>query len=168
MRSRMWGAALAVVVAGLASVPAVAAGERGVPECTNAELVAAYHRLGAATSHRYGRIALTNKSDHACSTRGYGGLSYVGGGDGTQIGAPAEREAGRVRSLVVQPGAKVVSRVTETSAGAYGRRQCRPAHVDGFRVYIPDETHSQYIKHPTTGCRNEEVHLLSHRAYRRP
>ena len=38
--------------------------------------------------------------------------------------------------------------------------------MDGFRVYLPDETRSQFVKHPTTGCRNRHIHLLTHRAYR--
>lgn len=171
---RMLGAAGLVVAglvvpsgAGAGAETAVAAAAAVVP-CTNAELRASYHRTDAAMSHRYGRIVLKNVSDHACRTGGYGGLSYVGGGDGTQIGAPADREPGRVRSIVVRPGQKVVSRVAETDATAYPRRKCRPAHVDGFRVYLPNETRSQYVEHPTTGCRRDRVHLLSHKPYRRP
>jgi len=152
----------------LSGLPAGAARAGGVAECTNAELVASYHRGGAAMSHLYGRIVLTNTSDHACGIRGYGGLSYVGHGDGTQIGAAAVRTPSRLRSLVVRPGARVVSPVVEISAGPYPRHRCRPAHVDGFRVYLPDETRSQYVPHPTTGCRNHKVHLLHHKAYRRP
>jgi hypothetical protein len=157
-------AVLAVLTAGL-GVPA-AATATAVAQCTNAELTASYHATDAATSHRFGRLVLRNVSDHACRTGGYGGLSYVGGGDGTQIGAPADREPGRVRSIVVDPGEKVVSRVSATVASVYPRRECRPAHVDGFRVYVPNETRSQFVAHPTTGCRNDEVHLLTHRAYR--
>lgn len=164
MGSKVWGAGAGLVVlAGLVSVPAPAV---AAVECSNAELVASYHGGGAAMSHRYGRIVLRNESDHACSIRGYGGLSYVGGGDGTQVGAPADRVPGRVRTVVVEPGERVVSRVVETEASAYPRHRCRPAHVDGFRVYVPDETASQYVAHPATGCRNPRVHLLSHRAYR--
>jgi hypothetical protein len=168
MRSTVSGAVLAVVLLGLTTAPAGADGARAVRECSNAELVASYHETGAGMSHTYGRIVLKNESDHPCSTRGYGGLSYVGHGDGTQIGAAATREKSRVRSIVVHPGQKVVSVVQETSASPFPRHRCRPAHVDGFRVYLPDETRSQYIAHPTTGCRNARVHLLSHRAYRRP
>jgi hypothetical protein len=167
MRSRMWGALAAVAVLALAGVPTMArAGD--VPECTNAELVASYHSTGAATSHRYGRIVLENRSDHACTTRGFGGLSYVGGGDGTQVGAAADRTPSRKPTLVVHPDEKVVSAVAATTTAAYSRRRCRPAHVDGFRVYLPDETRSQYVPHPTTGCRNPDIHMLAHRAYRRP
>ena len=37
--------------------------------------------------------------------------------------------------------------------------------VDGFRVYVPDETRSQFIEHKTIGCANPKVHLLEHKAY---
>ena len=163
---RLLGAA-GLVVAGLV-VPSGAGQAATVPACTNAELHASYRRTDAGMSHRYGRIVLKNVSDQACRTGGYGGLSYVGGGDGTQIGAAADRVPGRVRTIVVRPGQRVVSAVSETVASVYPRRECRPAHVDGFRVYIPNETRSQYVEHPTTGCRNDRVHLLSHKAYRRP
>jgi Domain of unknown function (DUF4232) len=159
--------AVGLVVAGV-GVPAGVASGVGVPACTNAELVASYRGGDAATSHRYGRIVLTNVSDRACVTCGYGGLSYVGGGDGTQVGAAADRTRSKVRELVVRPGRKVVSRVSETVAGVYPRRECRPAKVDGFRVYLPNETRSQFVAHRTTGCRDSGVHLISHRAYRRP
>jgi hypothetical protein len=162
--------AAALVVAGvLVAMPATAGTvDRAVRECSNAELTASYHASDAAMSHQYGRIVLTNTSDHACSTGGYGGLSYVGGGDGTQIGAPADRTKSKVRQLVVRPGERVVSPVVEVAAGAYGRHQCRPAKVEGFRIYLPNETRSQFIAHPTTGCRKDAVHLLSHKAFRRP
>lgn len=159
-------AVVGLVAAGL--VPGGVASAQGVPSCTNAELKASYHQTGAGMSHQYGRIVLRNVSNHACRTGGYGGLSYVGGGDGTQIGAPADREPGQVRSIVVRPGEKVFGPVSEADAGVYPRRECRPAHVDGFRVYIPNETRSQYIPHPTTGCRNHQVHLMSHKAFHAP
>jgi hypothetical protein len=160
--------ALAMGVMGTAGAQSATEPGRTVRQCTNAELAASYRAGDAATSHRYGRIVLRNVSGHACRTEGYGGLSYVGGGDGTQVGAAAERDPSTVRSVVVAPGQRVVSRVSETVAAAYPRRTCRPEHVDGFRVYLPDESRSQYVVHPTTGCRNHGVHLLSHRAYRRP
>jgi hypothetical protein len=161
-------AVLGVLVAGLVVPTASVAADAATPApCTNAELRASYHGTDAAMSHRYGKLVLTNISDHACRTGGYGGLSYVGGGDGTQIGAAADRVPGKVRSFVVHPGEKVVSAVSETDATVYPRRECRRAHVDGFRVYLPNETASQFIAHPTIGCRDERVHLLSHKAYRR-
>ncbi|WP_157343707.1 DUF4232 domain-containing protein [Nocardioides agri] len=158
---------MGLLVTGLASVPS-AAHAAPTPECTNAALVASYRGGDAATSHRYGRIVLRNTSDRACVVQGYGGLSYVGGDDGTQVGAAATRTPSRTPRVVLQPGQRVVSRVVETLAAPYPRHTCRPAHVDGFRVYLPDETRAQFVRHPTTGCRNPRIHLLEHAAYRRP
>lgn len=169
-----WVAALATTLALLVgSAPAGGVEARGrlarPPACTNADLTVSYRFLDAAMSHRYGRIRLTNTSDHACRTGGFGGVSYVGGGTGTQIGAPADRiRPRRWRIYTVQPGQRLVSLVVEVSADVYSRKQCRPADVDGFRVYVPNATKSQYVAHPTTGCRNDRIHLLSHNSYRRP
>jgi len=135
-------------------------------QCTNDDLTARYRGGDAATSHVYGRIVLKNTSDTACWVRGYGGLSYVGHGDGTQIGAAADRTPSKKPKTVLQPGDKVRSRVVETSTGPYDKKECKPRQVDGFRVYVPDETHSQFIAHETTGCANPDIHLLAHTAYR--
>jgi hypothetical protein len=136
------------------------------PQCTNDHLSASYRGGDAAMSHVYGRIVLRNTSDEACWVRGYGGLSYVGGGDGTQVGAAADRTPSKRPRTVLEPGDKVRSRVVETSYGPYPKKKCQPTEVDGFRVYLPDETRSQFIARPTTGCANAEIHLLAHKAYR--
>jgi hypothetical protein len=156
---------LAVVLA--MSVDAAHPATRGeVPQCTNDHLTASYRGGDAAMSHVYGRIVLRNTSDEACWVRGYGGLSYVGGGNGTQIGAAAERTPSKHPRTVLEPGDKVRSRVVETSAAPYPKKTCKPRAVDGFRVYVPDETRAQFVAHPTTGCANAEIHLLTHKAYR--
>lgn len=171
---KMWGAfglvaALAIPGSGTPAMASPSADPSAAlsatPACGNSDLKAGYHAHDAAMSHRYGRIVLTNMSDHRCATGGYGGLSYVGGGDGTQIGAAADRDGGAVRTIVLEPGAKAISRVDETVAEVYPRHRCRPGHVDGFRVYVPNATRSQFVAHPTTGCRNHHVHLISHRPF---
>lgn len=137
-------------------------------ECTNGDLTASYRGGDAGMSHVHGRIVLTNTSDHVCRTGGYGGLSYVGGGDGQQVGAAADRAAGTVRTFVLEPGGRLTSKVAETSTAPYPASKCRPRPVDGFRVYVPDSTTSQFVAHPTTGCANPAVHLLAHGPLRRP
>jgi hypothetical protein len=172
MRVPFWSG-LATVVAGsvlggvmmLAPSGSAATGQAGVAECTNANLTAKYKGGDAAMSHVYGRIILRNTSDETCWVKGYGGLSYVGGGNGSQVGAPADRTPSNSPKVTLAPGDKVRSAVAETSYSPYPRKECRPTKVDGFRVYVPDETHSQFIKHPTTGCANPKVHLLQHKAY---
>lgn len=165
----MGAAAVAVagfVAGGVVMLAPSSSAAPGTPECTNAHLTASYRGGDAATSHVYGRIVLRNTSDATCWIRGYGGLSYVGGGNGAQVGAAAERTPSATPRVVLEPGEKVRSAVTETSVGPYSAKECRPTPVDGFRVFLPDETRSQFVSHPTQGCADPAVHLLSHRAYR--
>ncbi len=182
MRVPLWSG-MATVVAGsvlggvmmLAPSGTAATGERApaghstagqsTAECTNDNLTASYKGGDAAMSHVYGRIILRNTSDETCWVRGYGGLSYVGGGNGTQVGAAADRTPSTKPRVVLAPGDKVRSAVAETSFAPYPKNECRPTRVDGFRVYVPDETESQFIKHRTTGCANPRIHLLEHKAY---
>ncbi|MER7608299.1 DUF4232 domain-containing protein [Nocardioides sp. NPDC127503] len=134
------------------------------PKCTNADLKAGYRATDAGAGSRFGEITLTNVSDQACALGGFGGLSYVGGGDGTQIGAPAARE-GKWRKVIMKPGQVAVSEVAESTAENYPASACKPAKVDGFRVYVPDSYDSQFVRHETTGCADKNVSLLSHHAF---
>ena len=93
-----------------------ATGQAGVPhsstaECTKANLSAKYKGVDAAMNQNYGRIILRNTSDEACFVKGYGGLSYVGEGNGTQIGAPADRTPTATPKTVLEPGDKVASAI---------------------------------------------------------
>jgi Protein of unknown function (DUF4232) len=159
-------AALALAGGGLLAATPLASA--ATPACTNADLTASYHHSDAAAGHRYGYIVVRNTSTHTCHTGGYGGVSYVGHGDGTQVGAPAVRVRGKVATFVLQPGRRLRSPIDEVLAADFPRHRCRPEHVDGFRVYVPNSTVSQYVAHPTTGCRNHHVKLLHQKPYRRP
>lgn len=160
-----------LVAAGSFSVPVLAgtpsaAAASAVPRCHNADLHARYRATDNGAGHRFGKIVLRNVSGHRCRTGGFGGLSYVGDGNGTQIGAPADRQ-GSGGSFVLRPGQRAVSRVDETVAENYDAAACRPHAVDGFRIYVPNATRSQFVAHPTTGCLDPAVHLISHTAYRK-
>jgi hypothetical protein len=175
MRAPLWSGAATVMAGAVAGglmmlapsgTAATGAGSRAAtPECTSANLTAKYKGGDAGMSHVYGRIILRNTSTTTCWVKGYGGLSYVGGGNGTQIGAPADRTPSKTPKTVLAPGEKVRSAIVETSYAPYPKNKCRPTKVDGFRIYPPDETHSLYVAHPTTGCANPKVHLLQHKAY---
>jgi len=162
------GSAAAVVLLAAAVVPLPGAQAAAPRACTNAALHATYRATDSGASHRFGRIVLKNRSSHSCRTGGYGGVSYVGFGNGTLVGAAADRDAGTVRTIVLRPGQRVVSDISETVAGAFSSAQCQPVAVDGFRVYVPNATKSQFIAHHTTGCRNSTVHLITHKPYARP
>lgn len=168
------GAACAITLTGAAvlAVPTSSAAPdvlAAPARCTNADLVASFAVTGGAAGSLYGRMRLTNVSDRACVTGGFGGISYVGDGDGTQIGRSAVRErAAQARSYVVRPGQRLVSTVQLSNAQNYPASTCRRARVDGFRVYVPNATRSQFVRFRTLGCRNHAVHLLHQRPYYRP
>lgn len=149
-----------------AATQAPAGATSAVPACTNADLAASFHHTDAGAGHRFGRLVLTNVSGHACRTGGFGGLSYVGHGNGTQIGAAARREGGW-SPFTLQPGQRAFSPVDEVVAANYPAKTCKPTKVDGFRVYVPNATVSQFVPHRTTGCANTRVHLISHKSYRK-
>jgi hypothetical protein len=159
---------LAVLASAVLSPLGAEASVAQVRACTNADLTASYRATDAGAGHRYGKLILANTSSSRCRAGGYGGLSYVGDGDGTQIGAAASRDPGAVKSYVVRPGQRLVSMVDAAVASNYSVKRCRPAHVDGFRVYVPNATKSQYVVHATRGCRNAKIHLLSHGPLYRP
>ncbi len=168
------GRRVAAVAAGLVLatgglVTALPATASGTSSCTNADLTASYRHSDDGAGHRFGFIVLRNTSDHRCHTGGYGGVSYVGDGNGTQIGAPAVRtDASAVATYVLAPGQRLRSPVDEVNAFNVPRKTCRRAHVDGFRVYVPNSTASQYVPHATTGCRNPHVKLVFQQPLRRP
>lgn len=154
-----------LTVAGSLLAVAPAAHAAATPECGNAQLTASYKDRDAGMSHRYGTLVLTNTSGSTCTLTGFGGLSYVGGGDGKQVGAAATRTPSKVRTVTLDPGDRARSAVSETSTGPYSKAQCHPTKVDGFRVYVPDSTKSQFVAHATTTCANPTLDMLAHKAY---
>ncbi len=159
-------AGLALLGGFVAAVPTGTAAAQVTPECTNADVAVHFHHTESGAGHRFGKIVVKNVADHACRTGGFGGLSYVGFGDGTQVGAAADR-LGRPTRFTLRPGQRAVSRIDATIAGNYPRHRCSPRPVDGFRVYIPNETESLFLAHRTRGCLDPDVHLLAHRAFRK-
>jgi hypothetical protein len=167
--SRLLGCAAGLTLAVGTAVAGLPAQAAGIPGCTNADLTASYRHSDDGAGHHFGWIVLRNTSDHACRTGGYGGVSYVGDGNGTQIGAPAVRtDSAAVRAFVVKPGQRLRSPLDEVNAFNFSAKRCRRAHVDGLRIYVPNATKSQFVVHPRTGCRNAKVHLIFQKPYRRP
>ena len=170
MKSRLGalvGVSLLLTIGTLVATPRADGLAGSAPWCRNADLLASYRYSDSGAGHVWGWIVLRNRSAHACRTGGFGGIAYVGGGDGTQIGAAADR-TGTPATYLLRPGQRVRSLLQETRAASYPTARCRPRHVEGFRVYVPGAVRSQYVAHPTTGCLNPDVHLLTHRPYRRP
>jgi hypothetical protein len=115
---------------------------------------------GGAAGSVYGTITFTNTSKATCSLRGFPGVSYVGKGNGTQIGAAADHDDDTVSRVTLASGKKAVATLRRTNAGNYAS-ECHKKKVDGLRIYPPASTTSAFVKFPATGCKNKAVHLLS-------
>ena len=134
----------------------------GPARCTSKDLRVALTGGEGAAGSTYYDLTLTNTSGHVCRTGGFGGVSLVGDGNGTQIGAPADRtEPGKVRAITLQPDGRAAATLRVTNADNYSASKCDPAPAEGFRVYPPNETHAVYVAQGSTGCRNDTVHLLT-------
>ncbi|MGH3508991.1 MAG: DUF4232 domain-containing protein [Nocardioidaceae bacterium] len=145
--------------------PASGGTTRQVPACSTADLKLSLGRPDGAAGSTYVTVVLTNVSGRTCTTGGFGGVSYVGGGDGTQVGAPASRQ-GNPAKLRLAPGKRAVAVLQEVEAGNYDSTTCRPVKVDGLRVYPPNQTASLYVAQAGTGCRSTKVKLLTIRPYK--
>jgi len=161
------GAILVLVIAVLTTASSADGVSQRAPSCGSADLKASYRYSDSGAGHVWGWIVLRNRSEHSCRIGGFGGIAYVGDRDGTQVGAAADR-TGTATTYLLRPGRRVRSLLQETRAANYPPSRCRPRHVDGFRVYVPNSTRAQYVAHSTTGCGNRNVHLLTHGAYGRP
>jgi hypothetical protein len=161
-------AALALAAGGaIAALPAQASSV--VPTCTHSDLTTSYRHSDNGAGHSFGWIVLRNTSGHACRSGGYSGVSYVGDGNGTQIGAPAVRtDAAAVASYVLTPGQRLRDPIDEVNALNFPKARCHRAHVDGFRVYVPNTTKAQFVPHAHVGCRNPQIKLMFIKPLERP
>jgi Protein of unknown function (DUF4232) len=117
---------------------------------------------GAAGS-TYDTVRLTNTGTATCMLYGYPGVSLVGHGNGTQIGAAADRDNSVAPTAVhIGPGGSTTFVVRLVQAGSYPRSTCSPTPADGFRIYPPGSTAALYLPlKAATGCAKTTVHLLT-------
>ena len=156
----------------LTALPAVPAANASLPACGASDLKVTFHVRGAAAGSLYGVLRYRNVTDHKCRTGGYGGLSFVGGHHGKQVGAAAKRAPGtKVRSFSLKPGQKAVSKVQIAQTANYDKSLCKPKPVDGFRVYVPNAHASVFVPYKTRACSRKVIKKfspqLSHQALKK-
>lgn len=114
---------------------------------------------GGAAGSVTGALTFTNTGSVSCTLRGFPGVSYVGGGNGTQVGEPATRTDDTVKTRALSPGQSVKAALRRTEPGNYGDA-CQETKVDGFRVYPPGSTEAAFVAFKTTGCKSTSAPLL--------
>lgn len=130
----------------------------GLPTCATDDLSVDLERAsgGGTAGATHSTLTFTNTSDAACAMTGWPGVSYVGDGDGTQIGAAADR-TGSPSVLTLRPDAAATADLTEDSPGAHG---CS-THSDGFRVYPPNNKAAVFVQRDGQACADDDEHLLT-------
>ncbi|HEY0240272.1 MAG TPA: DUF4232 domain-containing protein [Friedmanniella sp.] len=114
---------------------------------------------GAGAGSVTGTLTFTNTSSAGCTLAGFPGVSYVGGGNGTQVGEPATHTGDAVKTRTLAPGKSVKAALRRSQAGFYGD-SCHQTKVDGLRVYPPGSTDSAFVALKTTGCKSTSAPLL--------
>jgi hypothetical protein len=104
-------------------------------------------------------ILFTNSSAKPCELHGFPGVSFVGDGNGTQLGAAADEE-GSVIQNTLQPGGTAAAPLKIAQAANFEGCQVTPA--DGLRVYPPHSFDAVFVKADgLSACSNADVHLLT-------
>ncbi|WP_045075934.1 DUF4232 domain-containing protein [Psychromicrobium lacuslunae] len=119
---------------------------------------------GGAAGSVYMNLVVKNKTAQPCSINGYPGVSLVGKGNGTQLGAAADRDPNQpsTGAVLLAAGASAAAQLLYTRAENYGA-SCTLVKADGFRVYPPSATDALYIPNslnPINACNEKSVVLL--------
>ncbi|MGA0567850.1 DUF4232 domain-containing protein [Rathayibacter sp. KR2-224] len=131
--------------------------------CSVSDLSVTLGSMSGAAGSTYVPILFKNSSSKACELHGFPGVSFVGKGNGTQLGAPADWDQSKpIVQNTLQPGSTVAANVRIAQAGNYDPGECQPLAADGFRVYPPHSTQSVFVQTQNlTACQNAQVHLLT-------
>jgi hypothetical protein len=118
---------------------------------------------GGAAGSTYLDLVLTNNGTTACTLQGWPGVSFVGKGNGTQLGQAATFDRSSAHptvTLSVGGNAKALLRIVQ--AGNYDNATCSPAAADGFRVYPPGQKAALLVNAANlTACTSSSVSLLT-------
>ena len=113
---------------------------------------------GASAGSDHFVLTLTNSGTQTCTVNGFPGVSFVGDGTGTQLGAAARRNGSAGRTVTLMPTDGARADLTVAQAGNYP--DCSPQTADGLRVYPPDDRDSLFVRtSDLTACRSSAVLL---------
>ncbi|QZN87716.1 DUF4232 domain-containing protein [Cellulomonas sp. C5510] len=131
--------------------------------CATGDLALTVTAQDAAAGSRHVDLVLTNTGGDACWLQGWPGVSFVGGGDGEQVGASATLDRSSAHDTVtLDPGGTAHAPLTVSVAQNYPAESCSPVQPDGFRVYPPGSTESLYVPDADLeACASPDVTLLT-------
>ena len=132
-------------------------------QCETANLAVDVQLGEPAAGSRYSRIVFTNTGATECALRGYPGVSVTGHGNGTQLGAPADRTPvpdGGIATVQLAPGGTAVAQLQETNIGDGGgplAGECEVEPGDGYRIYPPHSFDAVLVEDAVPACASGTV-----------
>ncbi|MFD1722439.1 DUF4232 domain-containing protein [Amnibacterium endophyticum] len=123
-----------------------------------------YDPDGAGAGQRSSWVIFRNTGSSSCVLAGTPGVSLVGHGDGTQLGAPADRFGGTSSTVSIPAngyaGALLDYTYVDKNGGNFNTGtdtrphdpSCKAAAADGYRVYPPHSFRAFFVKQATYAC----------------
>ncbi|MEU4248452.1 DUF4232 domain-containing protein [Amycolatopsis sp. NPDC026612] len=125
--------------------------------CQAGDVKLALGQGDAGAGSVYRPLLITNDSSAPCEIQGFPGVSYVAGDDGHQVGEAAYREGTKGAPVRLAPGQTAAADIQFVNVHNYPESVCRPSPVRGLRIYLPQETDSNFVPMPGTGCANTDL-----------
>ncbi|MBE8518060.1 DUF4232 domain-containing protein [Amycolatopsis sp. H6(2020)] len=102
-------------------------------------------------------LLITNSSAKPCTIQGFPGVSYVAGADGHQVGKDAFREGTKGNAVKLNPGQTAAADIQFVNVRNFDPGTCQPTPVKGLRIYLPQETASNFVPSDGTGCAGTKI-----------
>ena len=130
--------------------------------CATADLDVTTGNVQGAAGSILVDVSFANASAHPCTLDGFPGVSLVGAGNGTQLGAPALREDVAGQPVTLAPGESAHSPLRISRAENYDAQACGLVPADGLRIYPPNQSESVFLPlESVSACEKEDVELVS-------
>ncbi|NEN06432.1 DUF4232 domain-containing protein [Diaminobutyricibacter tongyongensis] len=133
----------------------------GTGTCGVSTLTITLGETEGAAGSRYVPIIFTNKGSVGCTLTGYPAVSFVGNGNGTPIGPPADNDPTTPPAQqLVSPGSSVTAQLRVAVAQNFSG--CTVVTPDGFRIAPPGSSASAFVAFTALqACDNPSIHLLT-------
>ena len=138
-----------------AAPPAAQPVDNGLCKSGDVKLSLGQGDAGAGSVYR--PLLITNSSAKPCTIQGFPGVSYVAGADGHQVGKDAFREGTKGNAVKLNPGQTAAADIQFVNVQNFDPGTCQPTPVKGLRIYLPQETASNFVPSEGTGCASTKI-----------
>ncbi|SEB42708.1 Protein of unknown function [Amycolatopsis tolypomycina] len=138
-----------------AAPPAAQPADNGLCKAGDVKLALGQGDAGAGSVYR--PLLITNSSGKPCTIQGFPGVSYVAGADGHQVGKDAFREGTKGNAVKLNPGQTAAADIQFVNVRNFDPATCQPTPVKGLRIYLPQETASNFVPSDGTGCAGTKI-----------